>query len=67
MEIGYYLVAEERGKGYGAEAIQILVDYLLLTKDIPRVQAVTSVENKASQRVLEKAGFKREGIVRKGL
>lgn len=67
VEIGYYLVPEERGKGYGTEAVWILADYLFLAKDVPRVQAVTSVENKASQRVLEKSGFKREGIIRKGL
>jgi RimJ/RimL family protein N-acetyltransferase len=67
VEIGHYFVAKERGKGYGTEAIKVIVDYLFLTKDIPRVQSITSVENRASQRVLEKAGFKREGIVRKGL
>jgi ribosomal-protein-alanine N-acetyltransferase len=67
VEIGYYLVPEERGKGYGTEAIRILVDYLFLTKDVPRVQAVTSVENKASQRVLEKSGFKKEGTIRSAL
>lgn len=67
VEIGYYLVPSERGKGYGTEAIRIIVDYLFLTKDIPRVQAVTSVDNNASQRVLEKSGFKREGTIRKAL
>jgi RimJ/RimL family protein N-acetyltransferase len=67
VEIGYYLVPEERGKSYGTEAVRIIVDYLFLAKDVPRVQAITNVENKASQRVLEKSGFTREGIVRKGL
>jgi len=67
IEIGYCLVPKERGKGYGTEAIRIIVDYLFLTRDIPRVQAVTSVENEASQRVLEKSGFKREGTIRKAL
>ncbi len=67
VEIGYYLVPEQRGKDHGTEAVRILVDYLFLAKNNPRVQAVTSVENKASQRALEKSGFKREGVVRKGL
>ena len=67
IEIGYYLVPKEREKGYGTEAIEIIVDYLFLTKDIPRIQSITSIENRASQRVLEKSGFKREGIIRKGL
>jgi len=65
MEIGYHLVRGERGKGYGTEAIQIMVDYLFLSRDILRIQAVTNVKNKASQRVLEKAGFKKEGTIRK--
>jgi RimJ/RimL family protein N-acetyltransferase len=67
MEIGYALISSERGKGYGAEAAQIMVDYLFLTKEIARIQAVTNVKNLASQRVLEKVGFKREGTLRKAL
>jgi len=65
MEIGYSLIPSERGKGYGTEAIQTMVDYLFLSRDIARIQAVTNVRNKASQRVLEKVGFKREGTIRK--
>jgi ribosomal-protein-alanine N-acetyltransferase len=64
MEIGYDVVRKERGKGYGAEAVQLIVDYLFLSKNVARVQAFTDVRNKASQRVLEKAGFKREGTLR---
>jgi len=63
--IGYMLVPGERSKGYGSEAIQIMVDYLFLHKDIVRVQAETHPDNIASQRVLEKAGFKKEGVIRK--
>jgi RimJ/RimL family protein N-acetyltransferase len=48
MEIGYILVPSERRKGYGSEAVKIIVDY-----------------NLASHRVLEKAGFTKEGIIRK--
>jgi RimJ/RimL family protein N-acetyltransferase len=65
LEIGYSLVPNERGKGYCSEAIQIMVDYLFLSKEIMRVQAQTDQRNLASQRVLEKAGFKKEGILRK--
>lgn len=65
MEIGYFLVPGERGKGYGTEAAQLMVDYLFLSKDVARVQAYTDVRNKASQRVLEKAGFQKEGTMRK--
>ena len=65
LEIYYYLVQSERGKGYGTEAIIIMVDYLFLSRELMRVQATTDVSNIVSQRVLEKAGFTKEGIIRK--
>ena len=65
MEISYFLVPSERGKGYATEATQLMVDYLFLSKNIGRIQATTNVNNKASQRVLEKAGFQTEGTIRK--
>jgi RimJ/RimL family protein N-acetyltransferase len=65
MEIGYILVPNERKKGYGSEAIRIIVDYLFLSNELVRVQAITGVDNFASHRVLEKAGFTKEGIIRK--
>jgi RimJ/RimL family protein N-acetyltransferase len=65
VEIGYALIPSEMNKGYGTEAVQILVDYLFLTKKIMRIQATTDVRNKPSQRVLEKTGFQKEGIIRK--
>jgi ribosomal-protein-alanine N-acetyltransferase len=65
LEVGYDIIPSERGKGYGTEAVQIMVDYLFLSRDIVRIQAVTNVGNKASQRVLEKASFRKEGTLRK--
>ena len=66
-QIGYGLVPNERGKGYCTEAVQLAVDYLFMSKDMVRVQAGTLTENIASQKVLEKAGFQKEGRIRKGL
>jgi ribosomal-protein-alanine N-acetyltransferase len=65
LEIGYVLIPTERGKGSCTEAVQLMVDYLFLSKDIVRIQAVTHVENIACQKVLDRTGFKREGIMRK--
>jgi len=65
LEIGYSLIPSERGKGFCSEAVKIMVDYLFLSKDIMRIQAQTDQRNGASQKVLEKAGFKKEGILRK--
>jgi diamine N-acetyltransferase len=67
LEIGYSLVPSERGKGNGTEAVEIMVDYLFLSKGIMRVQACTDTRNVASQKVLERAGFKKEGTLRKYL
>jgi len=65
MEISYFFAPSERGKGYGTEAVQLIIDYLFLSKELARIQAIADVRNKASQRVLEKAGFHREGMMRK--
>ncbi len=65
LEIGFGMLPGERGKGYAAEAAQMLVDYLFLTRDIERVGAVSDVGNLASQAVLVKAGMRKEGEVRK--
>jgi [ribosomal protein S5]-alanine N-acetyltransferase len=64
-EIGYALDPGERGKGYTREAAKLIVDFLFTTKNIERIEAVTDVDNVASQRVLESVGFKREGTLRK--
>ena len=65
LEIGFALIPNERGKGYCTEAAKIMVDYLFLTKEAPCIQTSTDVKNIASQKVLEKVGFKKEGTMRK--
>jgi ribosomal-protein-alanine N-acetyltransferase len=65
ITIGYAIKPSEHGKGYGTEALQLMLDYLFLSKEIHRVQANTDPENKVSQHLLEKVGFKREGVSRK--
>jgi [ribosomal protein S5]-alanine N-acetyltransferase len=64
MEIGYATDVSERGKGYATEAVQIMVDFLFLTRQIARLQAVVDVENQGSQKVVERAGFSQEGELR---
>ncbi len=63
--IGYVIIPNERGNGYGTEAVKILIDYIFLSKNIVRITAKTHTDNIASQKVLEKAGFTKEGILRK--
>jgi RimJ/RimL family protein N-acetyltransferase len=63
--IGYTIVPSERGKGYCTEAVKIMVDYLFLSTTVVRIQSGVSPRNAASLRVLEKAGFTKEGVKRK--
>jgi len=64
-ELGYLIIPSERNKGYVSEAIRLIVDYLFLSKDIVRIQAKADPENVASWKALEKADFKREGVLRR--
>jgi len=64
-EIGYMVTPEGRGKGYCTEAVAIILDYLYLLREIDRIQALIAEENVASKRVLEKNGFKKEGVLRR--
>jgi len=63
--IGIVLAPEHRGKGYGVEAQQLLAEYLFSVYLIMRIEASTDITNGAEQRALEKAGFIREGVLRK--
>ncbi len=65
MTIEYALAQTARNRGCGTEAVMMMVDYLFLSRNIRRIQAEVLSVNVASQRVLEKAGFTREGIKRK--
>ncbi|MGA7923384.1 MAG: GNAT family protein [Thermoplasmata archaeon] len=67
-DVWYVLgVATERGKGYGSEAVGLLVDYLFHTFDLARVGATCDVENTASYKLLERLEFRREGTLRSAL
>ena len=62
--IGIVLLPEARGKGYGTQAQRLLARYLFAHTTVHRIWAGTKVDNIAEQKVLEKAGFTREGITR---
>jgi [ribosomal protein S5]-alanine N-acetyltransferase len=64
LEIGALLFPEHRGRGLGTAAQGLLAEYLFATTLANRLQAITDVENLAEQRVLERIGFRREGVLR---
>src|SRR6185503_20615325 len=64
LNFGIELIPEARGKGYGTEAQAQLVAYLFATTEVNRVEAGTDIDNLPEQRSLEKAGLRREGVMR---
>lgn len=64
-EIGYWLGRKYWGRGIMTEAVKQLTDYAFKRFKLKRVYAEVFSFNKASSRVLEKAGFKCEGLHKK--
>jgi RimJ/RimL family protein N-acetyltransferase len=62
--IGIELVPGARGRGVGTTCQRLLVEHLFATTELDRVEAGTDSDNIAEQRALEKAGFRRDGVVR---
>jgi RimJ/RimL family protein N-acetyltransferase len=61
IELAYRLMRRAWGGGIASEAAAALVDYAFGTLGLPRLVAVTYPENRASQRVLDKLRFMRQG------
>lgn len=64
VEIGYWLIPRARGRGFGSRALGLLARWAVTEAALVRVEALVVPDNIASQRVLEKAGFQREGHLR---
>ena len=63
-EVGYYVTPSLWGRGTATSAIKQLSKYIFDNTDIIRLFAEPFARNLASCRALEKAGFKREGVLR---
>ena len=65
-ELGYVLGSRYWGKGIATQAVKLVPDIIFKEwTHLERLEALVDVENVGSQRVLEKAGFQREGVLRK--
>ncbi|MEO8149125.1 MAG: GNAT family protein [Bacteroidia bacterium] len=64
-EIGYWMGKPFRGNGITTAAVKKFTDYLFSNRKYIRIEAQTYMHNTASQKVLEKAGFEFEGILKK--
>jgi aminoglycoside 6'-N-acetyltransferase len=61
-EIGFTIAPPFQGRGYGAEAVGRVVRHLLLDQRLHRVHASLDARNERSARLLERTGFRREGL-----
>jgi RimJ/RimL family protein N-acetyltransferase len=65
--IGYSVLPAYRGKGLATRAAQLVALWTFAETDVARLIAGAAPDNIGSQRVLEKAGFRREAILRSRL
>ncbi|PQM33628.1 putative ribosomal-protein-alanine acetyltransferase [Prunus yedoensis var. nudiflora] len=65
-ELGYVLGSKYWGKGIATQAVKLVADTIFKEwTHLERLEAFVDVDNVGSQRVLEKSGFLREGVLRK--
>lgn len=60
-EIGYMLLPEFHGKGIIPEAVKTVINYGFNEMELHSIEAIIDPENFASERVLQKIGFVKEG------
>ena len=63
VEVGYWLFPQARGRGVATRSVRALLDHAF-ANGIWRAEAHVRVGNTASERVLERLGFRHEGIKR---
>lgn len=65
-ELGYVLSSEYWGQGVATVAVKMVINTIFSEwAHLERLEAIVDVDNVGSQRVLEKVGFLREGVLRK--
>ena len=62
--IGYWVAAPARRRGVASRALRILAEWAVGEGGLGRLELFTDPDNVGSQRVAEKVGFRREGVVR---
>ena len=63
-EIGYWLGAESRGRGAATRAVRLICEWAFEELGLVRMQLLTHPENAPSQKLAERCGFRREGVLR---
>jgi len=66
FEVGYNIFAsEDRGKGFGTEALKLFTAYMFEARNIQRLELNANPENMGSVKIAEKCGYQYEGRMRK--
>lgn len=62
--VGYWVAAPARGRGVCTRALRMISRWALDELSLQRMELITDPDNRASQRVAEKVGYRREGVMR---
>lgn len=65
--IGYWLAPAARGRGVASSAVRLLAGWALGDLGLARLELTCAPDNEASQRVAQRCGFSREGVLRSHL
>ena len=63
-EIGYWVAKEHRGKSIGTTAVKVLTNFGFETMGWNRIEAMIDHDNEASKKVVTRAGYEHEGLLR---
>ena len=66
-QVGYWIDAAYAGRGITPTALALAVDHCFFVVGLHRIEATIRPENQASRRVVEKLGFREEGVRRRSL
>ena len=63
-EIGYWITKEYRGQSIGTTAVKVLTNFGFETMGWNRIEAMIDHDNEASKKVVTRAGYEHEGLLR---
>ncbi len=63
-EVGYWLAEPARGEGHATRAVTLACEWGFQQLGLDRIALLAATDNGASQRVAERSGFAREGVLR---
>jgi RimJ/RimL family protein N-acetyltransferase len=64
LELGYVVAPQARGRGVATRALQLLTEWAFAELDAQRIELWIAASNEPSKVVAERAGYRREGLLR---